>query len=774
VTAALVLMLGGDARAGGAIAVAGEGGAVGIESVVVAANADVYERKAAAEIADGLKRITGVALPVSPAAGRATRGRILVGRAALNAGVFAPKSLARLSRDGYAIRAGDGRVGIAGYRGVGTLMGAYAFLGRLGVRIYAADCRVVPSSSTLFIPAMDASDVPAFDFRGGFDAAGIPELGFTPAEDSPPATEIDPRCGAGWDHTASYQLPKYLFYAAHPEYYARDEAGKNIAFNREMDVQLCLSNREVRRIAAGRVLEWMKKEPQGTWFCLTQGDGSSWCRCPRCRALDPHPGLTSPAGEYPAGLSDRLLSYVNAIAARVAEKHPDKILLTLAYTPATQPPPERVKPARNVKVMFCPYPTPDGALCNSHDLFCPRNTGALRDLLGWLKWCPESVYIYDYPTDYAVGYQPTGTFWAMARKIKFYASHGIRGIYFCDGPRLFGRLFAFVMGRLLWHPEADADALANEFMAAYYGPAAPRVREYFDLLYDRVDDHAAPFHTYCEGSNPGLVTPAFAAKAYGIFDRAKAAVKDDPILLERVRYEELCGVLWSDLDENTKTKLVTDGRVNPALLAKARKLVDICAARGIEWFARGDRDNAWIRKALGIPVGDGTWYEDPLLKRVLSGEQVDAAALERLMAQKPAAGGIEILLSGFSGAEGPQAYDYHCPSRTAIWIRPGGGANSAMTAAFYLDKVPAKASLVVEALDDDKPGATQIRITVNDRVVFAGKNGAKEDDWTPLSFPVPAGVLRTGRNALRIEDIEESDLPAAKWFMISAARLLLD
>jgi len=302
------------------------------------------------------------------------------------------------------------------------------------------------------------------------------------------------------------------------------------------------------------------------------------------------------------------------------------------------------------------------------------------------------------------------------------------------------------------------------------------MREYFNMLYNRVDDHAAPFHTYCEGPNPGLVTPQFAAKAYGIFDRAKEAVKADPVLLERVKWEELCGVLWSDLNENTKGKLVENGGLNTGPLARFRKLADISAARNVRRFVRDDRENGWITKTFGIPVESDHWYRDALVVKLLSpdAESVDASAIERALAQKPVDKGIELMLTGFTGSAGPQAYDYQCPRRIAVWINPKGRDNPGMGTAFFLDSVPGRAKLVVDALDDDKPGSTRIRIAINDRQVFAGANGAKEDSWTPLSWDIPAGVLKKGRNTLRIENMEESAKPNEKWFMISGARILTE
>ncbi len=750
---------------------------VDVNKIQVSQRADAHEKKAAAELSAYIKAICGRELPVvSFAGGASEQGSIYIGQAAVEAGLLQTRDLGALAPDGYKLVSLAGVIAVAGFRGAGTLHGVYGFLEKLGVRFFAPDCVNVPRNPALSVPEFKFEARPAFDFRGGYWAGGKPEQGFTPNEDSPPASLVDEKSGAGWDHTASYQLPKYLYGDSHPEFYAKDEKGKPKKFGRLYDVQLCLAHPEVREIAAGRILDWIDKQPQGKYFCVTQGDGGAWCQCPKCRALDPRPGAKDEHGWYYAELSDRLLDYVNFIAGKVAEKYPDKIILTLAYTPATQPPPRKIKPAPNVKVMFCPYPTPGGAMCNSHDLFCPKNTGALEDLKGWLAWCPDNVYIYDYPCGYNRPSEPLGSLYAMAAKIKFYHFNGIRGIFFCGGPRLFGELFNYVMGRLLWRSDLDVDALIDEFLPAYYGAAAPYMREYLNLLYNRVDDHAAPFHTHCEEPNPGLVTPKFAAKAYELFEKARLAARDDDGILARVKREELYGVLWADLNENYSGPLVKRGRIDKARLAKFRKLVETSTELRITNFVRRDGGKDWIVGNFGLPIATEVWYQDPLVRKLARGKlsKADLAAVELASRQKDIPGGIELRLTAFSGGAGPESYSHNCPRRTAVWITPQGTKTSGMAAVFELKRAPKRAWLELDALDDDKPGVARIALKINGKRIFSGENGAKEDDWTTLRFEVPAKLLKRGRNTLDLGNLERGENPHVKWFMISAARVVFD
>ena len=86
------------------------------------------------------------------------------------------------------------------------------------------------------------------------------------------------------------------------------------------------------------MLALIEKQPDRTFFGVSQGDGFAWCQCDRCKALDAVPGVN---------MTDRLLDYVNHVARAVAAKYPDKRILTLAYTNATSPP----------RPVSCPNPT---------------------------------------------------------------------------------------------------------------------------------------------------------------------------------------------------------------------------------------------------------------------------------------------------------------------------------------------------------------------------------------------------------------------------------
>jgi hypothetical protein len=191
-------------------------------------------------------------------------------------------------------------------------------------------------------------------------------------------------------------------------------------------------------------------------------------------------------------------------------------------------------------------------------------------------------------------------------------------------------------------------------------------------------------------------------------------------------------------------------------------------------FVAKTRPKIWIAKTLGVPVERTPWYRDRAVKKLLAGKMTTAELreLEKNRLQQAVSGGLKMRLTAFQGQIGPKPYGYMCPRRVAIGINPQGRGNSSMNTSFYLDAPPAGAKLVLEALDDDKPGRTKISIAVNNRQIFAGENQAEEHNWTPLEFEMPGGALKKGYNTLTISNMEATTQPNMKWLMVSDARLM--
>ncbi|MBM4048875.1 MAG: DUF4838 domain-containing protein [Planctomycetes bacterium] len=727
--------------------------------VATAPNPTERERLAADELVAYLARISGRKLETKEIADAAVpSGVIAVGRLARDARLISQQELDAVQRDGYVVKVAQGRAAVCGWRDIGTVYGVYALLRHLGVKFYAPGCEQVPEVADLTIPECELRAKPHYEFRKMTQNL---KLGHTPGNDLGDPRKIGEP--GGLVHAAEYLVPFEKYAATNPEFFALQKNGKRI--DRETALRsglhLCLSNPDVRRISAERLLYLIEKQPSRLFFGVSQGDGFAWCLCESCKKLDAVPGVD---------MTDRLLDYVNHVAREVAKKHPDKRILTLAYTNATSPPPTKVMPEPNVMVQYCPYPHRTD--CQSHYFTCEKNKQGFEDLKGWVAKCPQNMYIFDYPCGYHTYYEPFGSFYAMKQKLDFYAANGIRGLYYCGVPKTFRDLFVFVQSRLLWEPKAGVEPLIDEFMAAYYGQAARPIREFFNFLHKQVEERQV--HQMCEGRNPGLVTAEFAEKALALFRQAEVAVERDRAALYRVR-EEKFNVLFADLNERNPV----NGKqaVSPDVFAQ--RLAEFCRLARIlrvGSLVRRDEGNVgdWLHKIARIRTRVKPWYADPLMDRLVADPVKTLTHEARQQCQKEVPGGWLVELDGFRGGHGPTEYSHECEPRRAVWIYGKNTPTPAMWATLHLDKAPpGQAMLALVAQDDDKPGAVQIRITVNGKEIFAGPNTFRERGWSAGEIPIPPGTLKPGENEIRFATLQDSPARDAGWFMLAECKVLL-
>lgn len=580
-----------------------------LSAIAISPKASDREKFAAEELASYLNKITGKKLSiVTIKNSKVPDGTITIGDLAISSGIISQKELDPIREDGFVININSKKGAICGWRDLGTVYGVYELLKQVGVKFYAQDCEIIPDISNLTIPKLKLAIKPCYDLRTIFKYdvffKGITpsmKLGYTPNDDLGYHGDLGAPEERNWVHSASFMMPYRIFGKNHPEYFALQKNGQRFKPGDGPPGHLCLSNEKMREAGSERLLHLIEKQNKRSFFVVTQGDGRSnhWCQCSNCKALDAIPG---------DHMTDRLLEYVNYNARKVNEKYPGKKILTLAYTEATSRPPERVMPDSNVMIMYCPYPPQ--TMCQSHGLDCPENSTGFAELQDWIKKCPNNMYIYDYPRGYRVWYEPFGSFYAMVKKMNFYASNGIRGIVQCVVPTSFTDLFVFVQGQLFWKPDADVEKLIDEFMDVYYGKAASYMREYFNFMYNEINTR--PVHQHCESPNPELVTAEYANKALEMFNKAQDTVADDSISLQHVEIEKFC-LLFSDVNQrNTRNNQLTI-----SMPEHAKRLAEtVRIAKNMKVIQVGNLPNMinfkdWLRSISLLSLQSEPWYYDP-------------------------------------------------------------------------------------------------------------------------------------------------------------------
>ncbi len=503
--------------------------------IIIGEQCSEAELTAAQELQKYLAEITGATLPIGRDHETApSPNEIVIGETnRATAEAFEKDDAFRIHFEGR-------RLHICGGSPRGTLYGVYHFLETLGCRFYTSDTEIVPKQETLAVDlTTDILESPAFDYRDlywstTFDETISAKLKINGAlVGGGYGRVLSDTVGGGityagpyFVHTFKYIIPADKYFDTHPEYFSEIDGKRT---GEDLYSQICMTNEEVLQITIDTVKEWLRQDPNPKLVSLSQNDSgviNSYCTCEKCRAIIEEEG--SPAGP--------LLRFVNAVAEAIAEEFPDVYVDTLAYQYSLTPP-KITKARENVVIRYC-----TGG-CSSHPISeCAQNAGIKANILAWKEVCPR-LYIWDYTTSFTSYLCPFPNLNTLAANAQFFYENNVVGVFsqgnYNEGLNgEFGDLRAYLLAKLLWDPYADVEALTAEFLAAYYGDAAPYIQEYLDFV-----------HLLMKNIHFNLVlTPEtfyglFREDMIAHFDKqwaaAKEAVKDDAKMLEHVERAEL-------------------------------------------------------------------------------------------------------------------------------------------------------------------------------------------------------------------------------------------
>ena len=494
--------------------------------------------------------MSGAELPIVVAGEAPTPqgGVIFVGRHrdARRARLFTLRELDDLGPDGLVIRARDGNVLLAGGGHRGTSYAVFRFLERLGCRFWANELEVVPERPMLEIEApLDISDWPAFEWRAMWGTVAPMKVGLSPGEWAAKVGEVDvPKMmaippGGFWHHTMGYLVRADEWFETHPEYFAelggeRKDVGPALQ-------QHCLSNADLRRLMAQKVLDWIAASPDQVYYPVHFGDVVHFCGCQECRTMYAEHG----------SISDTVIWFLNEIAAEVAKVDPDKFLTILAYH-STRPAPVKFKPLPNLLIVFCAI-----VECQGRPWSHPVNVklNVMRDLEEWVRihpLGPQGIMTFDYPISYHYTGFPYPALYAFVDNIRYYHRLGLRGVYVCglSARSHLVHLYSHVIPQIMWEPSRDLGALVEEFCRAWYGAAWEPMRDYADLIHHGalastsegvMDCHAGPGQRFFRE----LFTREFLDRAHALFARAEERA-DSEVVKRRIGSEKW-GLMFVDL-----------------------------------------------------------------------------------------------------------------------------------------------------------------------------------------------------------------------------------
>lgn len=260
---------------------------------------------AAKVFVDWIEKMSGSRLPIENQAPE--KGPIVyIGHAAIQAGLELNDIDSR-SNEGMRITASRDRILIAGQNQTSTLKATCRLLEELGCR-YLLDHElgeVYPETRTVDVPNdLNITDKPGFAMRRIWGSVWSGDTLWK-------VWNGDGGISLGTGHAWGKYIDKDQF-KDHPEWFALRDG------ERRKGQWFCTSNEELREAFARGVIEQIEKG--GQYPSLSPPDGRGYCECDQCRAQDDQNNIEPSSGTV--SISNRYADFYQAVAKRVAKKHP--------------------------------------------------------------------------------------------------------------------------------------------------------------------------------------------------------------------------------------------------------------------------------------------------------------------------------------------------------------------------------------------------------------------------------------------------------------------
>jgi hypothetical protein len=258
-----------------------------------------------------------------------------------------------------------------------------------------------------------------------------------------------------------YLVPPEKHFAEHPEYYALVN-GERIPGSPH-EGQLCTTNPEVVRLFAEAVMRVMEEEPD-TIIAVSPNDNDDFCECAECQALGKRLG---------GNMTDRLVFFLNQVAALTRERYPQRKMTFLAYSIYTEPP---------IKVRPDPLLVPQIARIGRY-FYGISEEHLSRLIAGWCA-LSETISTYEYVGHWSwYGLLPT---WReFARDLRIYRRLGVDIVCSETHPHWATQGLNLWMAQVLaWDCDLGVDDLIDDYCTGMFHAAAPAMIAFYNVLED--------------------------------------------------------------------------------------------------------------------------------------------------------------------------------------------------------------------------------------------------------------------------------------------------
>ncbi len=273
------------------------------------------------------------------------------------------------------------------------------------------------------------------------------------------------------------------YFEKHPEWYAYVKAR-----NERSGHWVCVQNEEMFKVLFADIEEYIAAHPGVKEVPVGLDDGAERCECEKCLALcaadGDKTGIPSSAVQY--------VVLMNRIGKHFKEKYPGIRFNMLAYDNMGRAPLDakkwKLEPNVGVAVAL---------LWKDHcrpAYLCDR---AERSIEGWTKLTANGIYNWDYYANFWSYIIPFPNYDILGKNFRYYKACNQRGFSsqmqftFCGD---LAEMHYWLYAKLCWDPDADTEALIEEYVKNVYGTAAKSVRRYIELMLHARDRQRGGFY----------------------------------------------------------------------------------------------------------------------------------------------------------------------------------------------------------------------------------------------------------------------------------------
>jgi hypothetical protein len=371
-------------------------------------------------------------------------------------------------------------------------------------------------------------------------------------------------------------------FETHPEYFALRDG------ERRKGGWYCTSNPELLRVFARGVIASAEANPS-----VSPPDGTGYCQCEKCFAQDDPDNIEPSSGR--ASVSNRYADFLDEVARLVAKEHPDRLLSFYCYADYTQPPTLNRKLSPNLVAWIAPI-----RYSRYHRIGSPSSPSRIQlaeVIDGWAA-ATEQIAYRTYNYNLAECLVPFSKLSVWKHDIPYLKAKGCIGInleslvnWEIYGPHLYQSI------RLAYDPEADSDAMMDDYFMKFYGPAAAPLMKQYWMSIDR-----AFADMKCEsGSFFALhlvYTREFLRQLAGLIVQAAGAAGDNEMYSARI-------AMTSQGLKNAEQFMQIREAMNLGDFATAKKVYDGLYARNEAELAKGYGNHYtlnYLRRFVGTHV----------------------------------------------------------------------------------------------------------------------------------------------------------------------------